>query len=66
MIPQNILLAVFAKSEDAVRNEKFRAFLRFAFTLAILGGCTVLVFGRGESGWLYVPALFLIRLRRGI
>lgn len=38
--------------------------LRHVVTLAVLGGCTYLVFWRGESGWLYVPALFLARFAR--
>jgi hypothetical protein len=31
---------------------------------AVLGGCTHLVFWRGESGWLYVPAAFIAKLAR--
>lgn len=40
------------------------ATLRVLVTLAVLGGCTYLVFWRGESGWLYVPALILAKLAR--
>lgn len=40
--------------------------LRTAYTFAVFGGCTYLVFWRGESGWLYVPAVGLIWFRRGL
>jgi fatty acid desaturase len=44
--------------------EALFAALRVAVTLAVLAGCTYLVFWRGESGWLYVPALILAKLSR--
>lgn len=40
------------------------ALLRVLVTLAVLAGCTYLVFWRGESGWLFVPALILARFAR--
>lgn len=36
---------------------------RLAFVLAVIGGCTYLVFWRGETGWLYALAVFLLRYR---
>jgi len=39
---------------------------RWAYTVAVFGGCTYLVFWRGESGWLFVPAAFLLWFRRGL
>ena len=38
--------------------------MREVVTFAVIGGCTYLVFWRGESGWLYVPAIILARLAR--
>ncbi len=43
-----------------------RALLRWLYTVAVFGGCTYLVFWRGESGWLYLPAMLLIWFRRGL
>lgn len=39
--------------------ELVRATLAALVKLTVIGGCTHLVFWRGESGWLYLPALFL-------
>jgi len=44
----------------------FRAVLRWLYTLAVFGGCTYIVFWRGESGWLYLPACLLLIFRRGL
>ena len=44
----------------------FRATLRWLYTVAVFGGCSYLVFWRGESGWLYLPASFLLAFRRGL
>ncbi|WP_415907288.1 hypothetical protein [Oleiharenicola sp. Vm1] len=44
--------------------ELLGAVLRVLVTLAVLAGCTYLVFWRGESGWLYLPALIVARLAR--
>ena len=44
----------------------WRAFLRWAFTVAVFGGCTYLVFWRRESGWLFLPAMILTIFRRGL
>jgi hypothetical protein len=38
--------------------------LRYLLKAAVLGGCTYLVFWRGESGWIYLPAVFIARLYR--
>ena len=43
-----------------------RVALRCAYSLGIFGGCTYLVFWRGESGWLYLLACVLMWFRRGI
>lgn len=43
-----------------------RAFARWSYTVAIFGGCAYLVFWGGESGWLFVPASFLLWFRRGL
>ncbi|MBW7895161.1 MAG: hypothetical protein H3C27_08605 [Opitutaceae bacterium] len=37
---------------------------RLVYALGIVGGCTYLVFWRGESGWLYVFAVLLLQFRR--
>lgn len=47
-----------------VTLEILRALLRWLYTLAVFGGCTYLVFWRGESGWLYLPACLLLWFRR--
>jgi len=39
------------------------AFARLIYSLVIVCGCTYLVFWRGESAWLYVFAVFLLRFR---
>jgi hypothetical protein len=44
--------------------QTMRTLVRVGVTLAVLGGCTYLVFWRGESGWLYLPALILARFAR--
>ncbi len=43
-----------------------RAVLRTLYTLAVLGGCSYLVFWRGESAWLYLLAMLLACFRRGL
>ena len=43
-----------------------RAILRWAYTVAVFGGCAYLVFWRRESGWLFLPASILIWFRRGL
>lgn len=42
------------------------ALLRWLYTVAVFGGCTYLVFWRGESGWLFLPACLLLWFRRGL
>lgn len=46
--------------------EAFRSTLRFAYSLAVFGGCTHLVFWRDASGWLYLLAFAMMIFRRGI
>lgn len=43
-----------------------RAVLRWIYTAGIFGGCSYLVFWRGESGWLYLLATMLMIFRRGL
>ncbi|MDD2764169.1 MAG: hypothetical protein PHE83_09380 [Opitutaceae bacterium] len=47
-------------------NEFWRRLLRWLYTLSVFCGCTYLVFWRGESGWLFVPACLLLWFRRGL
>lgn len=60
---ETVRFVVFRRSNVA-SYEMLCAALRVFVTLAVLGGCTYLVFWRGESGWLYVPALLVARLAR--
>lgn len=43
-----------------------RAILRWLYTVTVFGGCGYLVFWRGESGWLFLPAMGLLWFRRGL
>ncbi len=49
----------------ALKNS-LSSILRWAYTVAVFAGCAYLVFWRRESGWLFLPATFLIWFRRGL
>lgn len=65
-LSQPVRFIVLKKSRLEPALEILRAVLRWSYTVAVFGGCAYLVFARGESGWLFVPACFLMVFRRGL
>lgn len=45
--------------EQVARDIKQAAWIKLAWIVAWLGGCTYMVFWRGVSGWWYALAIFL-------